>query len=274
MPDRVRLKNPHGGPSADHPNVWSEYEIEAKTSFTDRVLRNLKYGDAFAVMDAHGDIGAVSDTAEGLYYRDTRYLSSFELRLEGKRPLLLNSAVHEDKAALSVELTNPDVNCADDRLTRDTIFLQRTKFLLGSRCHERIGIRSFASEPRRLRIDFLFDADFRDDDDIGYGRGVRPAAARIHVRVDPPCLHAADKQRGAHWSCCDSASALRTCWRANERRSDHARWSDVWPLWRIHVHADGAVVSVRGTDRMDRITGPVTGDADFHADCLPRSTRS
>ena len=65
-------------------NVWSEYEIEAQTSLVDRPLRNLKHADAFAVLDAHGDIGAVQDTAEGLFYRDTRYLSRFELRIEGR----------------------------------------------------------------------------------------------------------------------------------------------------------------------------------------------
>ena len=90
-------------------NVWSEYEIETHTSLVDRPLRTLKHGDAFAVLDSYGDIGTIQDTAEGLFYRDTRYLSHYELRIEGKRPLLLSSTMHEDKAALSVDLTNPDV---------------------------------------------------------------------------------------------------------------------------------------------------------------------
>src|SRR5436189_3099021 len=107
MMDPVRAAKPHEAARDADANLWSEYEIEAKSSLTDRPLRNLKYGDAFAVMDAHGDIGAIKETAEGLYYRDTRYLSHFEIRLEGKRPLLLSSSVHEDKAALSVEMTNP-----------------------------------------------------------------------------------------------------------------------------------------------------------------------
>jgi glycogen debranching enzyme len=145
------------------PNRWSEYEIEATTSLTDRVLRNLKYGDAFAVIDAHGDFGTSADTAEGIFYRDTRYLSHFEMRLEGKRPLLLSSAVHEDKAALSVELTNPDLTLSGEhRLPRDTIFLHRTKFLWQAVCYERISVKNFTAQPQRLRIDFLYDADFRD----------------------------------------------------------------------------------------------------------------
>ena len=149
-------------PAQSGPNLWSEYEIEAKTSLTDRVLRNLKHGDAFAVMDAHGDIGTVSETAEGLFYRDARFLSLLELRVEGKRPLLLSSAVHKDKAALSVELTNPDLRIGELRLPRDTIFLHRTKFLWRAVCYERINIRNFGSVPLRLRIDLLFAADFHD----------------------------------------------------------------------------------------------------------------
>ena len=144
-------------------NVWSEYEIEAKTSLVDRALRNLKHGDAFSVLDSYGDIGTAGDTAEGLFYRDTRFLSRFEVRIEGERPLLLKSVVHEDKAALTVHLTNPDIQLAEDeKLSRDTIFLERTKFLWKAVCYERISIRNYTSVQRRLGVDFLFEADFHD----------------------------------------------------------------------------------------------------------------
>jgi glycogen debranching enzyme len=162
-------------------NLWSEYEIEAKTSLTDRALRNLKHADAFAVLDSHGDFGTVSDTAEGLFFRDTRFLSRFELRLEGKRPLLLSSAVHEDKAALSVELTNPDIWIGEEKLARDTIFLHRTKFLWRAVCYERINIRNFASIGRRLRVDFLFDADFQDMFEVRGTRRLRHGTRSLHI---------------------------------------------------------------------------------------------
>ena len=144
-------------------NVWSEYEIEATTSLVDRALRNLKHGDAFSVLDSYGDIGAVQGTAEGLFYRDTRFLSHFELRIEGKRPMLLSSVVHEDKAALSVDLTNPDIVFGEhDKLSRDTIFMARTKFLWEAACHERLCLKNYSTTERRFRLDFLFDADFHD----------------------------------------------------------------------------------------------------------------
>jgi glycogen debranching enzyme len=143
-------------------SLRSEHQIEARTSFTEHAQRTLKHGDAFAVLDSHGDIGSVADTPEGLYYRDTRYLSRLELRLGPHRPLLLDSAIPEDRAALSVELTNPDVTIGGQRLVRDSLFFQRTKFLWNAVCYERLAIRSYGAAPRQLRIYFLFDADFRD----------------------------------------------------------------------------------------------------------------
>jgi hypothetical protein len=34
-------------------NLWSEYEIDTVVSLIDRPLRNLKHGDAFAVLDSY-----------------------------------------------------------------------------------------------------------------------------------------------------------------------------------------------------------------------------
>jgi len=144
-------------------SVWSEYEIDAQVSLVDRPLRNLKHADAFAVLDAHGDIGAAKDTAEGLFYRDTRYLSQFELRIEGRTPLFLGSVSLADKPALAVDLTNPDIQLGEnDKLPRDTIFLERMKFLWKAVCYERVNVRNYGSAERRVRLDFRFGNDFRD----------------------------------------------------------------------------------------------------------------
>ena len=154
---------PRPPPAGVDPNVWSEYEIEAQGSLVDRPLRNLKHGDAFAVLDSFGDIGASPHTPEGLFFRDTRFLSRLELRIEGKRPLLLGSAALEDKAGIAVDLTNPDIPMGpSDKLARDTIFLERNKFLWRAICYERVKVKNYGSVPRTVRLDFLFEADFVD----------------------------------------------------------------------------------------------------------------
>ena len=140
-----------------------EHYIEVQGSLVQRRLRSLKHGDAFAVFDDYGDIGVIGGGPEGLYFNDTRFLSWYGLRFEGKRPLLLSSVVEDDNAALSVNLANPDVH-ADGliSLPRDTIAIERTKFLWQAVCYERIGFRNYADSTRHFRIEIGFGADFRD----------------------------------------------------------------------------------------------------------------
>ena len=184
MANAARKFGPPMTSATNEQNLWSEYEIETTISLVDRPLRNLKHGDAFAVLDSYGDIGAVKDTAEGLFYRDTRYLSHYELRIEGKRPLLLSSIMHDDKAALSVDLTNSDVSIGGRKMLRDTIFIERTKFLWNAVCYERIGLKNYDRAPRRFYLDLLFDADFQDLFEV---RGTtRPGRGRRTTKADKP----------------------------------------------------------------------------------------
>ncbi|TDR90452.1 amylo-alpha-1,6-glucosidase [Enterovirga rhinocerotis] len=146
-------------PAAELP----EHYIEAQTSLVERVLRTLKQGDTFAVLDTYGDVGTFGETPEGLFMRDTRYLSLFEMRIEGRRPLLLGSVIQNDNAALTVDLANPDVVVGDTTVfPRDIISIDRTKVLWDGVCYERIGLRSFDDRPRTFRVSVRFDADFRD----------------------------------------------------------------------------------------------------------------
>ncbi|MGH6839784.1 MAG: amylo-alpha-1,6-glucosidase [Methylocella sp.] len=140
-----------------------QHYIEIEGSLVQRSLRTLKDGDAFAVFDNYGDIGVIGTGPEGLYFNDTRFLSWYELRFEGKRPLLLSSVVQDDNAALSVNLANPDLHTDGViSLPRGTIAIERTKFLWQAVCYERIGFRNYADNTRHFRVDIGFGADFRD----------------------------------------------------------------------------------------------------------------
>ncbi|MFY0079961.1 glycogen debranching N-terminal domain-containing protein, partial [Acinetobacter baumannii] len=82
-------------------------------SLQERQPRTLKHGDTFAVFDHNGDALAGPGSPEGLYHRDTRYLSHLYLTTGGARPMLLSSTLRDDNAALTCDLTNPDL--FDDR---------------------------------------------------------------------------------------------------------------------------------------------------------------
>ena len=140
-----------------------EHYIESQTSLVERPLRTLKFGDAFAVLDSYGDVGVMPESPEGIFLRDTRYLSLFDLRIDGKRPLLLGSVVEDDNASLTANLANPDIYRGDDIVTpRDMIAIERTKLLYEGTCYERIGFFNYDSRQRAFRITIRFDADFRD----------------------------------------------------------------------------------------------------------------
>jgi glycogen debranching enzyme len=141
----------------------SQYYIATTGSLAELTPRTLKDGDAFALFDPYGDILSAKRNPGGIFYRDTRYLSHFELRLDGDRPLLLNSIVSDDNTALIADLTNPDM-LREGRvvLCKDSLHIARTTFLWRGACYERILFRSYADHPVALGASFLFAADFLD----------------------------------------------------------------------------------------------------------------
>src|SRR5690242_8169278 len=94
-----------------------------------RPRRTLKHNDTFIVLDSHGDIGASAGGPDGLFHCDTRFLSHFELLLNGMQPLLLGSSLRDDNTLLTIDLTNPDTSL-ENRLVlpKDTVHVVRTVF--------------------------------------------------------------------------------------------------------------------------------------------------
>src|SRR5919201_4364040 len=52
----------------------------------------LKEGQLYLIADRAGDVTALNVEGHGLYYRDTRHLSLFELDISGTRLVLLSAA--------------------------------------------------------------------------------------------------------------------------------------------------------------------------------------
>jgi glycogen debranching enzyme len=148
-----------------------QFYIPATTSLQERRPRTLKHGDMFAVFDHHGDAVGGPDRPDGLYYRDTRYLSWCQLRISGHRPLLLGSTVRDDNATLTCDLTNPDIEePGAHTLEHDLIHIRRSCFLWNATCYQRLSIRNFDQKPHALRMQVVFASDFAD---IFEARGTR-----------------------------------------------------------------------------------------------------
>lgn len=127
-------------------------------------MRTLKHDDLFAVFAKDGDCRGGESGPDGLFYKDTRYLSCLELRVGGKPPLLLSSVLLDDNAALVVDQTNVELAEAGGPawLARDSLYISRMKFLRGATAYERITVRRFEPVDRPVPLDLRFAADFAD----------------------------------------------------------------------------------------------------------------
>lgn len=152
------------------------------TGPSERPRRSLKRNDTFLVLDAHGDIGASAGGPDGLFHCDTRYLSRFELMMDGASLLLLGSNLSDDNSLLTVDLTNPDI--VQGGLQKDTVHIVRTIFLWRNTAYQRVGIRNHGPAPVTLELTLGFASDFADVFEV---RGmVRKARGMLDTEVVGP----------------------------------------------------------------------------------------
>jgi glycogen debranching enzyme len=143
--------------------VNNRFYVLATSSLADDRTRVLKYGETFAVFNSVGDIEPVGLGQQGLYHRDTRYLSRYVLRLGGKAPQLLRSTIREDNAFLTVDMMNLDVlRDAQIFIPRGTVHVFRSKFLSHDICYEQVRLANYGLELVELSISFQYEADFAD----------------------------------------------------------------------------------------------------------------
>ena len=142
----------------------AQFFIPAAASLQERRPRTLKHGDTFGLFDHNGDILSGPGSPEGIFHRDTRYLSHFYLTINGARPLLLSSILRDDNAMLTCDLTNPDLYDDGGRLIleHDLLHIRRRRFIWEGACRERLSLRNFDNERHKVTLVIDFAADFAD----------------------------------------------------------------------------------------------------------------
>jgi len=189
---------PRGGRRASHPpeseavlKVGSAFYVLASSLSSRRTTRVLADGHSFAIFDAGGDIVESPLEALGLFHRDTRYLSRFELRVAGEAPYFLNSFLSDDKAQLRINLTNPDlgVNGEVIELPRNSIQLERSWALGQATLFHRLVVRNYTQAPVNIDLELRFAVDFIDLFEV---RGVK---RERHGETLKPELHKHDRVR-------------------------------------------------------------------------------
>lgn len=133
---------------------------------------SLVEGSTFLISDARGDV--LPGGAQGLFHRDTRFLSRLELLVDGQRPEALAARAVDPYSArfvLRVPLEGPG---------ESPIVAVRNRFV-GDGLHEDLDITNHGLEPVELTVEFLIEADFADVFEVkALGRaGTADVARRI-----------------------------------------------------------------------------------------------
>ncbi|MEX2393235.1 MAG: glycogen debranching N-terminal domain-containing protein, partial [Actinomycetota bacterium] len=127
-----------------------------------------KEGEMFLYANEEGNlVGGFQGM--GLYYRDTRFLSLYELIVEGHPPVLLSSSA--ERAYMSyVDCTNPDLwEGQQIAIPQQTLNIRRIR-VINDRLFERIRFKNYNDHPIRVTVEVLFGADFADIFEV---RGLR-----------------------------------------------------------------------------------------------------
>lgn len=119
---------------------------------------SINHGHTFLISEFDGSITDASD--QGLYSRDTRYLSRYQLYIDGAPWTLLNSGAIAYYASRTY-LANPKVVTEHGTIEAETLglVLGRT---IGEALHEDIDIRNYSSQRRRFNLELLIRNDFAD----------------------------------------------------------------------------------------------------------------
>ncbi|WP_166001124.1 amylo-alpha-1,6-glucosidase [Bacillus sp. Cs-700] len=124
--------------------------------------RVIKENDLFLLTDENGNIPRDHPYGPGLYKKDTRFLSSFELKINGEEPILLSS---EAKKSYENEmiLTNPHMEDNGQLiLWRESIELKRKRFIYDDVLYEQVTVKNYYPKPLTFRISLDIDVDFAD----------------------------------------------------------------------------------------------------------------
>ena len=128
----------------------------------------LKENQMFLVTDPSGDVRSGNIDGQGLYWRDTRFLSIFELQINGAQPQLL-SASGEHNFMTNLQFANPRlVDSTGNLVPPRTVSIRRNRFLHNG-LHERLGFFNYNSHAVTFDVVLRLGSDFRDMFDVrGY----------------------------------------------------------------------------------------------------------
>ena len=143
--------------------IGDQWYVSATLARAEESPQVLKNNDTFAMFDRFGDAQVLVPGEQGIYHEDTRYLSFYELLVDGLRPLYLGSTVKEDSSLLIIDLMNPDLPKAGGlRIDKGTVHVFRAKLMWDCSCYEHIRLTNHGGSPVAVKLTIAFAADYVD----------------------------------------------------------------------------------------------------------------
>jgi len=122
-------------------------------------------GSSFCISASSGDI--MANAPHGLFYRDTRFLSRLQLRINDQEPQWLAATPIDPFSAKFVGRSLPRSGRADS-----TLVVFRSRYV-GRGMREDIVVRNFGEEPAFCSIELIVEADFANLFEVKEGRVTR-----------------------------------------------------------------------------------------------------
>ncbi len=221
----------------------------------------LKEDDLQFVTNAAGDILPGDSAGFGLYYRDTRFLSTFDLAVAGQKPLTVSHNASKHYIA-TFQYINPRMGMGDIIVPQQSISIRRSRFVTSQGLYERIGLLNCNHFPVVIGVSLTLDADFRD---IFAVRGFKsqPAAESIGTDWDGSRLE---------FSYCGRDSVMRRTHISFSRPPDEVEGSTATFQMRLEPQRVASVV-VRVQPHVGDEFEPMDDDFDRTLDRLAASYR-
>ena len=126
----------------------------------------IKSGDMFMLNNAHGDVRP-DGRGLGLFLGDTRFLSTYDLLLNGTHPVVLRAGPAASQHSV-IQMANPDllepgadVGSQEIVLRRHSLGVVRDR-TVSEGLSERITVTNYTTLPQRARLTLMLDADYAD----------------------------------------------------------------------------------------------------------------
>jgi glycogen debranching enzyme len=174
----------------------------------------LKDGDLCFMCLPDGGLPAQDGHGLGLYYHDTRYLSTFVLTMGGAQPEVLASAGGKGYKAV-IQLTNPGLVEEHGTIPKQTVGVLWTRLVKGDHLtlYDHFELRNYGQEAITFPLELTLAADFKDIFEVRGMLALHPGQA------EPPTLQG-DRLEFAYLGADDVRRALHV--RFSEQPDGHA----------------------------------------------------